>query len=227
LVQESQEITGILILRRIPKCRRASNGRKVRSCRRGTIKSLVPVFVFTESEIERQKPYYIFLGNSLSLLTENVRFVGKKHLPFGSRKPKNNIEIVRIVLANHISACPGAYKVLNKMERGFLIGFVIILALTSFCHSLSDFDENDESLADRKPLLEKLGMEMYRDPHWSPYGKKRCYCGYGYKGKGPMNPWGGGFPPFGPFRPFPRVRYGPRRRPSRRKGSQTSDDEEE
>ncbi|KAM7427511.1 hypothetical protein ABFA07_021360 [Porites harrisoni] len=113
------------------------------------------------------------------------------------------------------------------MERGFLIGFVIILALTSFCHSLSDFDENDESLADRKPLLEKLGMEMYRDPHWSPYGKRRCYCRYGYEGKGPMNPWGGGFPPFGPFRPFPRVRYGPRRRPSRRKGSQTSDDEAE
>ena len=55
LVQESQEITGILIPRRIPKCRRASNRRKVRSCRRGTIKSLVPVFVFTESEIERQK----------------------------------------------------------------------------------------------------------------------------------------------------------------------------
>ena len=48
------------------------------------------------------------------------------------------------------------------MERSFLIGFVIIVALTSFCHSLSDFEENDESLADRKPLLEKLGMEMYR-----------------------------------------------------------------
>ena len=55
LVQESQEITGILIPRRIPKCRRASNRRKVRSCRRGTIKSLVPVFVFTETEIKRQK----------------------------------------------------------------------------------------------------------------------------------------------------------------------------
>lgn len=55
LVQESHEITGILIPRRIPKCRRASNRRKVRSCRRGTIKSLVPVFVFTEPEIEKQK----------------------------------------------------------------------------------------------------------------------------------------------------------------------------
>lgn len=55
LVQESHEITGILIPRRIPKCRRATHRRKVRSCRRGTIKSLVPVFVFTESEIERQK----------------------------------------------------------------------------------------------------------------------------------------------------------------------------
>lgn len=55
LVQESHEITGILIPRRIPKCRRATHRRKVRSCRRGTIKSLVPVFVFTEPEIERQQ----------------------------------------------------------------------------------------------------------------------------------------------------------------------------
>ena len=66
LVQESHEITGILIPRRIPKCRRASNRRKVRSCRRGTIKSLVPVFVFTESEIERQK-FLRYVANILQV----------------------------------------------------------------------------------------------------------------------------------------------------------------
>jgi len=48
------------------------------------------------------------------------------------------------------------------MERRFLLGSAIFLALVSLCQSSPAEDENDANAIKRTPLMEKLGMELYR-----------------------------------------------------------------
>lgn len=54
LVQESYEITGILIPQRVPKCQRsrARRGRTRRSCRRSHGRKLLPIFMVTEEQVK-------------------------------------------------------------------------------------------------------------------------------------------------------------------------------
>lgn len=52
LVQKSVGLTGILIPRRVPKCRSSRSRR--RRCRGGQMKTLVPIFVVTESQIKKR-----------------------------------------------------------------------------------------------------------------------------------------------------------------------------
>ncbi|XP_074606852.1 uncharacterized protein LOC141859862 [Acropora palmata] len=105
------------------------------------------------------------------------------------------------------------------METGSLFQVAIFAVLISLSYSAPIEDEDDAGVAERKPLLEKLGMELYRDPqHHMPH-KKLCYCGYG---SGPPvmppMPWPG-FPPLP--KPWPQP-Y----RPVSRKGGDSSDEEE-
>ncbi|XP_078383297.1 uncharacterized protein LOC144665890 isoform X2 [Oculina patagonica] len=62
------------------------------------------------------------------------------------------------------------------MERSFFLGIVIIIVLTTFATGSPIQEENDSNVMRRNSLLEKLGMELHRDPYYSPY-KRRCYCG--------------------------------------------------
>lgn len=48
------------------------------------------------------------------------------------------------------------------MARAFLVGIAISIALMSLCHTAPVEEENDAGVMKRKPLLEKLGMELYR-----------------------------------------------------------------
>lgn len=48
------------------------------------------------------------------------------------------------------------------MERGSLLQVAIFVVLISLSYSAPIEDEDDAGVAERKPLLEKLGMELYR-----------------------------------------------------------------
>lgn len=54
LVQESYEITGILIPQRVPRCQRsrARRSRARRSCRRSHGQKLLPIFMVTEEQVK-------------------------------------------------------------------------------------------------------------------------------------------------------------------------------
>ncbi|XP_058942209.2 uncharacterized protein [Pocillopora verrucosa] len=76
------------------------------------------------------------------------------------------------------------------MDRGFFLAVVVLAVLVNFIQGSA---EDKPNVMRRTSLLEKLGMELHRDPHhhvykpYKPY-KKRCYCGpkrrYYRKGKG-------------------------------------------
>lgn len=50
----------------------------------------------------------------------------------------------------------------KRMEGGSLLQVTIFAVLISLSYSAPIEDEDNASVAERKPLLEKLGMELYR-----------------------------------------------------------------
>lgn len=63
------------------------------------------------------------------------------------------------------------------MEHSIFLGIIVLIVLITFIQGSPINEENDANVMRKSSLLEKLGMELQRDPsYYSPY-KRRCYCG--------------------------------------------------